>query len=118
MQEYQLSPWDLRDLFPSHDGPEIKKAFDDLEAKANRFEVVREKLTPEIDFEEFMDAIKELEVASVAARYLSSYPGLWFAADTQSQEAQSLYARVQQFMAKVQNQTMFFSDKQGNYRQH
>lgn len=109
MQEYQLSPWDLRDLFPSHDGPEIKKAFDDLEAKANRFEVVREKLTPEIDFEEFMDAIKELEVASVAARYLSSYPGLWFAADTQSQEAQSLYARVQQFMAKVQNQTMFFS---------
>ena len=109
MQEYQLSPWDLRDLFPSHDGPEIKKAFDDLEAKANRFEVVREKLTPEIDFEEFMDAIKELEAASVAARYLSSYPGLWFAADTQSQEAQSLYARVQQFMAKVQNQTMFFS---------
>lgn len=109
MQEYQLSPWDLRDLFPSHDGPEIKKAFDDLEAKANRFEVVREKLTPEIDFEEFMDAIKELEAASMAARYLSSYPGLWFAADTQSQEAQSLYARVQQFMAKVQNQTMFFS---------
>jgi oligoendopeptidase F len=109
MTEYKLSPWSLNDLFPSHDGPEIEAAFKDLEAKADQFEAFREKLTPEIDFEDFMDAIKALEEATIAANELVTYPGLWFAADTQSQDAQALYARVQQFMAKLQNQTLFFS---------
>ena len=109
MSEYKLSPWSLKDLFPSHDGPEIQAAFKDLEAKADEFESFRDKLTPEIDFEDFMDAIKALEEATEAAFNLSAYPGLWFAADTQSQDAQALYARVQQFMAKLQNQTLFFS---------
>ena len=80
-----------------------------MEAKAGDFEAFREKLTADIDFEDFMDAIKELEAMRLTARNLGSYPGLWFAADTQNQEAQALYARVQQFMAKVQNQTLFFS---------
>ncbi len=109
MTEYTLSPWNLGDLFPSSDGPEIEAAFKDLEARAARFESFRPKLTPEIDFEEFMDAVKELESATLIAQRLSTYPGLWFASDTQSQQAQALYARVQQFLAKMQNQTMFFS---------
>ncbi len=109
MTEYTLSPWSLADLFPSADGPEIEAAFTDLETKADDFESFREKLTDDIDFEDFIDAIKELEAMHQAASKLGSYPGLWFAADTQSQQAQALYARVQQFMAKVQNQTMFFS---------
>jgi len=109
MSEYKLSPWSLKDLFPSHDGPEIEAAFKDLEAKADEFESFRDKLTPEIDFEDFMDAIKALEEATEAAYNLYAYPSLWFSADTQSQDAQALYARVQQFMAKLQNQTLFFS---------
>jgi oligoendopeptidase F len=109
MTEYTLSPWSLADLFPSADGPEIEAAFTDLETKADDFESFREKLTADIDFEDFIDAIKDLEAMHQAASKLGSYPGLWFAADTQSQHAQALYARVQQFMAKVQNQTLFFS---------
>ena len=109
MSAYKLSPWSLADLYPSHDGPEIEAAFKDLEAKANDFEAFREKLTSDIDFEDFMEAIKALEEATLAANNLAAYPGLWFAADTQSQDAQALYARVQQFMAKLQNQTLFFS---------
>ena len=109
MSEYQLSPWDLSGLFPSHDGPEIEATFKDLETKASQFETFREKLTPDIDFEDFIDAVKELEAASLVARNLGTYPGLWFAADTQNQEAQALYARVRQFMAKIENQILFFS---------
>ena len=109
MSEYKLSPWSLKDLYPSNDGPEIDAAFKGLEAKAEAFEAFREKLTPDIDFEDFMDAIKALEEATEAAYTLYAYPSLWFAADTQSQDAQALYARVQQFMAKLQNQTLFFS---------
>jgi oligoendopeptidase F len=109
MTEYTLSPWSLADLFPTHDGPEIEAAFTQLEAKANDFESFREKLTPDMDFEDFMDAVKELESATLIGSKLSTYPGLWFASDTQSQDAQALYARVQQFLAKMQNQTLFFS---------
>ncbi|HBX68637.1 MAG TPA: oligoendopeptidase F [Chloroflexi bacterium] len=109
MPEYTLSPWSLADLFPSADGSEIEAAFTQLEAKAANFEGFREKLTADIDFEDFMDAVKEMEAATQSAQKLGSYPGLWFAADTQSQQAQALYARVQQFLAKMQNQTMFFS---------
>jgi len=109
MCAYKLSSWSLADLFPSHDGLEIEAAFKDLEAKANDFEAFREKLTSDIDFEDFMEAIKALEEATISAYKLSSYPSLWFAADTQSQDAQALYARVQQFMAQLQNQTLFFS---------
>jgi oligoendopeptidase F len=109
MSRYILSPWDLSDLYPTHDGPEIKAAFNELQAKADRFETSREKLTADIDFEDFMNVVKELETITIIAHELSTYPGLWFAADTQSQEAQALYAKVQQFMAKIQNQTLFFS---------
>jgi oligoendopeptidase F len=109
MSAYKLSPWNLSDLYPSHDGPEIEEAFKELEKKAIQFESNREKLTSDIDFEDFMGVIKELEDITIISRNLSTYPGLWFAADTQSQEAQALYARMQQFMAKIQNQVLFFS---------
>jgi oligoendopeptidase F len=109
MSEYELSPWSLADIFPSPDGPEIEAAFNELETRATDFEVFRGKLTPDIDFEDFVNAIKELETATLVAHHLGTYPGLWFASDTQNQDAQALYARVQQFMAKIQNQTLFFS---------
>lgn len=109
MSEYKLTPWSLADLFPSSDGPEIEAAFTDLESMASKFESFRDKLTPDIDFEDFMDAIKALEDVNKVGVTLSAYPGLWFAADTQSQDAQALYARVQQFLAKMENQTLFFS---------
>ena len=109
MTEYSLSPWSLTDLFPSADGPEIETAFKDLESKTSGFTAFREKLSDDIDFEEFMDVIKAIEAIRITASKLATYPGLWFAADTQSQQAQALYARVQQFMAQVQNNTLFFS---------
>jgi oligoendopeptidase F len=109
MNEYELSPWSLAGLFPSPDGPEIEAAFKELETRATGFEAFRGKLTPDIDFEDFMNAIKELETATLVARNLWTYPELWFASDTQNQDAQALYARMQQFMAKIQNQTLFFS---------
>jgi oligoendopeptidase F len=109
MTKYTLSSWSLADLFPSADGPEIEDAFSELEAKTSDFESFREKLTPDIDFEEFMDAVKALEAATWIGAKLSTYPGLWFSSDTQNQDAQALYARVQQFLAKMQNQTLFFS---------
>ena len=109
MTAYQLSPWSLNDLYPAIDAPEVEASFKELEEKAAAFEVRRAALNDEIDFEDFMDVIKEIEVMTLEGSRLATYPGLMFAADTQDQDVQSLYARVQQFVAKVQNLTLFFS---------
>lgn len=109
MPKYTLSPWDLSDLFPSHDGPEIRDSFATLESAVENFQKYRNKLTNQIVFEDFMMVVKDLESITDTAQKLGTYPGLWFAADTQNQNAQALYAKVQEFLAKVENQTLFFS---------
>ncbi len=109
MTEYKLSPWSLDDLYPGMDAPEVQASFANLEEKAAAFEERRQLLSADIDFEDFMDVIKDIETMTLEASRLSTYPGLMFAADTQDQDVQALYARVQQFMAKVQNLTLFFS---------
>ncbi|MEN8172040.1 MAG: M3 family oligoendopeptidase, partial [Chloroflexota bacterium] len=108
MTAYQLSRWSLEELFPTADGPEIEAAFKQIEAKVGEFEGLREKLSADIDFEDFMDGIKALEEITTLSHRLYYYPGLWITEDTQNQEAQALVARVEQFMAKAQNQTLFF----------
>ncbi len=109
MTPYTLSPWNLSDLFPSPDGPEIEAAFKNLEAMATAFGQWRGKLSDEIAIEDFKAILADLEAMTTLGHKLGSYPGLWFAADTQNQQAQALYARVQQFLAKIENQTLFFS---------
>ncbi len=109
MTPYTLSSWTLEDLFPSPDGPEIEAAFQEVESKVAAFEAHRSQLSPEIAWDDFMTIIKDLEAITTLSHKLGSYPSLWFAADTQSQEAQALMARVQQFMAQMQNRTLFFS---------
>ncbi|MEA3351970.1 MAG: M3 family oligoendopeptidase [Chloroflexota bacterium] len=108
MRKYELSSWSLSDLFPSHDGPKIEATFAEIKNKAGKFESFREELTADIEFDVFMKAVEELEAMTIVAHRLGSYPGLWFAADTQNQSAQALQARVQQFMAQVQNRALFF----------
>ncbi len=109
MSKYQLSRWSLEELFPTPDGPEIESAFEQIEIKVGEFERLREKLSADIDFEDFLDVVKVLEEITTLSHRLDSYPGLWITEDTQNQNAQALVARVDQFMAKTQNQTLFFS---------
>lgn len=106
---YSQTAWSLADLFPSADGPEIEAAFTDLSAKIDVFEAERQHLTPAIDPADFRAVVRQLEAIHQTAYQMSSYAGLWFAADTQNQAAQSLRARVDQFMAEVRNRTLFFS---------
>jgi len=108
MTEYQLSRWSLEELFPTPEGPEIEAAFKQIEEKVGEFEGLREKLSADINFEDFIEGIKALEEITTFSHRLYYYPGLWITEDTQNQEAQALVARVEQFMAKAQNQTLFF----------
>ncbi len=105
----QLGRWDLSDLYPGPATPELDAAFKELESRVTKFEGLREKLSADMDFEEFMDALEHQEASSRIANRVAQFAGLYFSEDTQNQTAQSLQAKVDQFMATMQNRTLFFS---------
>ncbi len=105
----QPTPWSLHDLFPALTGPEIENAFATLEAEVSAFERVRARLEPGIAVETLAAIIRQLEAINRLAHRLYAFAGLSFAANTQDQAAQTLLARVQQFMARLSNRTLFFT---------
>ena len=48
---YSVKKWDLNELFPGLDSPELESAFDNVEEQVSSFEGVRAKLNPDIDLE-------------------------------------------------------------------
>ena len=109
MQTYSVKKWDLGELFSGFDSPELQGAFDNVEEQVASFEGVRGKLNPGIDAETFLDIVRASEETVRLIKRLDGFAGLSFAADTQDQNAQSLMGRVQQFLAEIQNRTLFFS---------
>ena len=106
---YSIKKWNLGELFPAIDSPELQAAFDNVEEQVTSFEGVRGKLKPDMEIENFLEVVRASEAMTRIVNKMYSFAGLSFAADTQDQNAQSLVGRVQQFVAEVQNRTLFFS---------
>jgi oligoendopeptidase F len=106
---YKLSPWSLDDLYPGLDSPQLEAAFKKLDEQVADFEKLRPQLTPEIPVSSFLEVMHDLEESTRLANKMYSYAGLAFAADTQDQRIQALLGRIQQFMAEMENRTLFFS---------
>jgi oligoendopeptidase F len=106
---YKLSPWSLTDLFPAHDSPEMKAAFDELDTKVVEFETLRPTLSAQMSEADFLEAIRQLESISRLANLIGQYAGLSFAADTQNQVILAFQAEVETRMAVLSNRTLFFN---------
>src|SRR5688572_11394067 len=106
---YTIKKWKLDDLFPGYDSPELQAAFDNVEEEVASFEGVRGKLKPDIDADQFLEVVRASESTTRLVTRIYAFAGLSFASDTQDQNAQSLLGRVQQFVAEMQNRTLFFS---------
>lgn len=106
---YNQYPWSLNDLFPALEAPELEAAFTSLEAQVAEFEKLRPQLKPEIATSNFLEIVQVSEETARLAHKVYAFAGLSFAADTQSQPIQTLMGRVQQFMAELENRTLFFS---------
>lgn len=107
--QYTQNPWSLADLFPSHDGPEIKEAFADLEKMVAEIETYRPQLSDNIPASTFMDIITRIEKATDLAVRLNAYAFMFFSSDTQNQAALTFMGKVDQFIAVIQNRVLFFS---------
>jgi oligoendopeptidase F len=106
---FAQTKWSLSDLYPGFDTPELESAFDLIEEQVTSFEGLRANLIPDMPADRFVDIVRASEETTRVAHKLYSFAGLSFAADTQDQTAQSLQARVQQFLADMENRTLFFS---------
>jgi oligoendopeptidase F len=106
---YKLSAWSLTDLFPGLDSTELEAGFQKLEEQVAGFEKLRPQLKPEMAVSNFLEIVRDLEEGTGLANKLYSFAGLAFAADTQDQRIQALLGRIQQFMAELDNRTLFFS---------
>ena len=106
---YTIKKWNLAELFPGIDGPDLQAAFDNVEEQVTSFEGVRGKLKPDMDVENFLEVVRASEAMTRIVSRIYAFAGLSFAADTQDQTAQTLIARVKQFAAEMQNRTLFFS---------
>jgi oligoendopeptidase F len=106
---YTQSRWALDDLYTGPDSSDLKNAFQELEDKIAEFEKVRPRLREDIPQEEFMEIVRQQEAINYQGHLLYSFAGLYFAEDTQNQQAQTLMARIEQFMAELTNRELFFS---------
>jgi oligoendopeptidase F len=106
---YKLSKWSLAPLYPGYDSAELQSAFDMIEEQITSFEGLRDKLKPDMPTDQFLEALRASEETTKVANKMYSFAGLSFTADTQDQKAQALQNRVLQFLAEVENRTLFFS---------
>ena len=106
---YTIKKWNLDELFPGFDSPELQAAFDNVDEQVTSFEGVRGKLNPEMGADAFLEVVRASEATARIVSRVYAFASLTFAEDTQNQTAQTLIARVQQFAAEMQNRTMFFS---------
>jgi len=106
---YTQTKWSLTDLFPGLNTPDPEAAFDQIDERVTSFEGVRGKLKPDLEAQPFVEIMHASEEMTRIANRLYAFAGLSFSADTQDQAAQSLQARVQQFLAEMQNRVLFFS---------
>jgi Oligoendopeptidase F len=107
-QPFTLKRWSLAELYPTTDGPEMKRDFKELEEKAAAFEQMRSVLTDSITPAKFMEVVHALEGIYTLATRLGGYAELLFTEDTQSQTSMALVARAQQVAAETENRTLFF----------
>src|SRR3972149_2015861 len=108
-QEHTLGRWSLADLFPAHDGKEMKAAIKQLEDQAAAIEKWRDKLSADISDKDFLFILQAMETNTRLSGRVSQFAGLFFAEDTQNLLAQSFQAQIDQKMAELRNRTLFFS---------
>lgn len=101
--------WTLKDLLPTHEGPEFDAILAEFERQVTDFEEIRPQLKPDMSTAEFVEIVQGYEALEATGRRLGAYAQLWFTENTQSQAALSFLGRIEQLGAEATNRTLFFS---------
>lgn len=108
-----LPRWNLTDLYPAPDSPELAR---DLKISAEQAAAFETKWKGKLEAEvskaqggDFADAIKEFEQLEELMGRIYSYAGLLYADDTSSAANAKLYGDVQQKLTDASSHLIFFS---------
>jgi len=105
---YQQTRWSLQDLFPGPQSPELEAGIEKITNLVENLEKRRADLVDDISFENFLSVVKDMETIVALGQKVATFAGLYFSEDTQNEIAQSLMARVDQFVSEMTNRTLFF----------
>ena len=99
--------WNLGDLLrdPLRDLELLRK---EVDGRVRRFEEFRERLSPEIPPETFLEILRLAETIARTTRRLGAYAYLWFSENTKDQQARSFKAIVEELQAELANRMLFF----------
>jgi oligoendopeptidase F len=101
--------WSLRDLLPAATGPELDQILADLEAAVAELEASRDRLAPDISEQDFVRLLALVEKIATLSTRPAAFGYLWYAEDTQQQEALAFRGRIERLLAEIQNRVLFFS---------
>ncbi len=107
-QSFTATRWSLADLLPATKGPELDQILAELEAAVAGLESSRDQLSPDLPEAEFQRLMGLTEQIAALANRLGAYSYMWFAGDTQDQDALAFRGRVENLLTDVQNRTLFF----------
>ena len=108
-QAFVQTRWSLADLLPGTSGPEFDALVAELEAAVAGMETRRQELSPELPADGFAALVAAFEKIQAISSRLGSYGGLWFAGDTQDQDALAFRGRMDALITDVQNRILFFT---------
>ena len=109
LETIEKDRWSLKALLPSHENEVVDAELSGLEQKVETFEEGRGRLSSDISEKDFLAMLRLAEEIRERLARLVGYANLWFAEDTQSQQALSFLGRMDQIRTDVQNRTLFFS---------
>lgn len=107
-KNYQQTRWSLQDLFPGPQSPQLEAGIEKITNLVENLEKRRAVLVDDISQDVFLSVVKDMETIVALGQKVATFAGLFFSEDTQNEIAQSLMARVDQFVSEMTNRTLFF----------
>jgi oligoendopeptidase F len=109
MPDTELPQWDLNDLYPSPDGPEIEADFARAESLSKEFAAAYQGKLANLNGDGLGQAIAAYEVLSEILYKAMSYAQLYYAADVSDGERGRFYQTVQERVTDISTLTLFFT---------
>jgi len=103
-----LPEWDLADLFPGRDSPELTRALDACEADAKAFRAAHEGRIADLDGTDLGRAIAAYEAIDEVLGRVMSYAHLVYAGDMSDPEIGRFYQSMQERVNAISTELLFF----------
>jgi oligoendopeptidase F len=105
----KLPEWDLSDLYPGMESPELARDLAEAEARAKAFEAAHAGKVADLDGDTLGEALAEYELLQELLGRIGSYSGLIYAADMSDPRIGRFHQTMQERMTDISSHLIFFT---------